>query len=102
MRRCSTCSGEVQDTFRFCPHCGKVQRTKIIEHFRGHPDVGDGWLRVSHYLGEPQHTRISVWHGDAAEAAVSLDPDEMRRLGRFLLSAPEPERGRIARVLARL
>jgi len=92
----------LEDRFRFCPHCGKVQRKKIIELFRGHPDVGDGWLRVSHYLGEQEHARFSVWHGDEAEAAVSLDPEEMRRLGRFLLSAPEPERGRIARVLARL
>ena len=102
MRRCSVCRGEVQDEFRFCPHCGKVQRTKITEYFRGHPDVGDGWLRVSLYLDEPQHTRLSVWHGDEAEAAISLDPEEMRRLGRFLLAAPAADRGRIARVLARL
>ena len=102
MRRCSACKGEVEDQFRFCPHCGRVQRKKIIEYFRGHPDVGDGWLRVSRYLGEPQHTRLSVWHGDEAEAAISLDPEEMRRLGHFLLAAPEAERGRFARVLARL
>ncbi|MDX6481141.1 MAG: hypothetical protein QOG85_1651 [Gaiellaceae bacterium] len=102
MHTCSACRGEVQDEFRFCPHCGKVQRTKIIEHFRGLHDLGDGWLRVSLYLGDRQHARVSVWHGNEAEAAISLDPDEMRRLGRFLLSAPEADRGRIARVLARL
>src|SRR5437868_8332955 len=102
MRTCHACRGEVQDTFRFCPHCGKVQRRKIVEHFRGHPDVGNGGLRVSLYLGETQHARFSVWHGEAAEAAISLDPEETTRLGRFLLAAAPAERGRIARVLARL
>jgi hypothetical protein len=102
MHTCSACHGEVQDEFRFCPHCGKAQRTKIVEHFRGHPEVGDGGLRVSLYLGEPRHARFSVWHGDVAEAAISLDPDETRRLARFLLASPETARGRIARALARL
>jgi len=102
MRTCGACQGEVQDEFRFCPHCGKAQRMKIVEYFRGHPDVGDGGLRVSLYLGETRHTRLSVWHGDEAEAAISLDPDETRRLARFLLASPESARGRIARALARL
>jgi hypothetical protein len=102
MRRCGGCGGEVRDEFRFCPHCGKAQRAKIVEYFRGHPDVGDGGLRVSVYLGEPQHARLSVWHGDEAEAAISLAPDEMRRLGRFLLATPTAARSRIARVLSRL
>lgn len=102
MRTCGACRGEVRDEFRFCPHCGKAQRTKIVEYFRGHPDVGDGGLRVSLYLGETQHARLSVWHGDEAEAAISLDPAETRRLARFLLASPETARGRIARVLARL
>jgi hypothetical protein len=57
---------------------------------------------VSLYLGETQHARFSVWHGDEAEAAISLDPEESRRLGRFLLASVEPARGRIARALARL
>ena len=102
MRKCAGCHGEVQDEFRFCPHCGKAQRTKIVEYFRGHPDVGDGGLRVSLYLGEPRHARLSVWHGDEAEAAISLDPEETRRLARFLLASQGAARGRIARVLARL
>ena len=103
MHRCSACSGEVQDEFRFCPHCGKVQRKKIIEYFRGHPDVGDGWLRVSLYLGEPRHTRFSVWHGEGAEAAISLDPHESARLSRFLLSVrPQRQRSLVSRVLSRL
>ena len=92
----------MRDEFRFCPHCGKAQRTKIVEYFRGHPDVGDGGLRVSLYLGETQHTRLSVWHGEEAEAAISLDPAETRRLAHFLLASPDSARGRIARALARL
>jgi hypothetical protein len=76
----------VQDAFRFCPHCGMAQRTKIVEYFRGHPDVGDGGLRVSVYLTEPQHARLSVWHGEEAEAAISLDPHEAGRLAGFLLA----------------
>jgi hypothetical protein len=102
MRKCAACEGEVLDDFRFCPHCAAPQRTKIVEYFSGHPDVGDGGLRVSVYLGEPQHARLSVWHGDEAEAAISLAPHEMRRLGHFLLSTPAATRRGIARVLARL
>jgi hypothetical protein len=76
---------------------------KIVEYFRGHPDVGDGGLRVSLYLGDTRHARFSVWHGDEAEAAISLDPEETRRLGRFLLaSSAAPKLRGIARVLARL
>lgn len=93
----------MRDEFRFCPHCGKAQRMKIVEYFRGHPDVGDGGLRVSVYLGEPQHARFSVWHGEEAEAAISLDPQETTRLGHFLLATRETSRLRgIARVLSRL
>jgi hypothetical protein len=93
----------VQDDFRFCPHCGKSQRTKIVEYFRGHPDVGDGGLRVSVYLTEPQHARLSVWRGEEAEAAISLDPHESGRLGRFLLSVTrQPPQGFVSRVLSRL
>ena len=77
----------MQDEFRFCPHCGKAQRTKIVEYFQGHPDIGDGGLRVSVYLTEPQHARLSVWRGEEAQAAISLDPHESGRLARFLLAA---------------
>jgi hypothetical protein len=103
MRSCRACGGEVQDHFRFCPHCGKSQRTKIVEYFRGHPDVGDGGLRVSVYLTEPQHARFSVWHGEEAEAAISLDPQESARLARFLQSATRHRHASlVSRVLARL
>ncbi len=101
MRRCSACDGEVRDEFRFCPHCGHAQRTKIVEYFRGHPDVGDGGLRVSVYLTRPQNTRLSVWRGEEAQAAISLDPRETRRLGRFLMTGASPRRrGAVEKVSA--
>jgi hypothetical protein len=93
----------VQDEFRFCPHCGKPQRAKVVEHFQGHPDVGDGGLRVSVYLTEPQHARFSVWRGDEAQAVISLDPHESSRLARFLLSVTKhPQPSFVSRVLSRL
>ena len=102
MRRCSACGGGVQDEFRFCPHCGKAQRTKIVEYFRGHPDVGDGGLRVSVYLTEPQHARLSVWRGKEARAAISLDPQETGRLARFLLETlRRRQRSRVRELLRR-
>ena len=103
MRSCRGCGGAVQDDFRFCPHCGKAQRTKIVEYFRGHPDVGDGGLRVSVYLTEPQHARLSVWRGEEVQAAISLDPHEAGRLASFLLSVTrQSQRSLVSRVLARL
>jgi hypothetical protein len=104
MRNCKACGGAVQDDFRFCPHCGKSQRTKIVEYFQGHPDVGDGGLRVSVYLTEPQHARLSVWKGEEAQAAISLDPHESARLSRFLQAASRHRRPRslVSRVLSRL
>jgi hypothetical protein len=93
----------VEDDFRFCPHCGASQRTKIVEYFRGHPEVGDGGLRVSVYLTEPQHARLSVWRGDEVQAAISLDPHESGRLGRFLLSVTsQRQQSLVSRMLARL
>jgi hypothetical protein len=103
MRRCRACGGGVQDDFRFCPHCGKAQRAKIVEYFRGHPDVGDGGLRVSVYLTEPRHARLSVWRGEEAQAVISLDPHESGRLARFLLAAGRQRHaGLVSRVLSRL
>lgn len=102
MRRCGSCDGEIRDEFRFCPHCGAALRTKIVEYFRGHPEAGDGFLRASMYLTEPRQVRLSVWHGEEADAAISLDPEETSRLARFLLSTRHAPRGRIARALSRL
>jgi hypothetical protein len=54
-------------------------------------------------LTEPQHARFSVWHGEEAEAAISLDPHESARLSRFLLSVkPHRQRSLVSRVLSRL
>ena len=95
----------MQDEFRFCPHCGKSQRTKVVEYFQGHPDVGDGGLRVSVYLTEPQHARLSVWRVTAAidRELDSLDPHESGRLARFLLSVTrQPQQSLVSRVLSRL
>ena len=103
MRSCRGCGEGVQDDFRFCPHCGEAQRTKVVEYFRGHPDVGDGGLRVSVYLTEPQHARLIVWRGEEVEAAISLDPHESTRLARFLLSVTQHRQSSlVSRVLSRL
>lgn len=94
MSPCSSCRGEVEERFRFCPWCGAAQRTKIVEFFAGHPLIEDDpskALRVSRYLGdteETRHVRLSVWGGGVrtqrAEAAVSLTDEEADRLARFL------------------
>lgn len=84
MRRCRECATWIEDAFRFCPHCGHAQRTKVVEYFRGDTRLDDGNLRVSVYLTEPQHVRFSVWRDGVAEAALSLDPPEASRLGGFL------------------
>src|SRR5581483_10455967 len=102
MRRCNACGGGVEDEFRFCPHCGKSQRAKIVEYFRGHPEVGDGGLRVSVYLTEPRHARLSVWRGEEAQAAISLDPRETSRLAGFLrTTSAHRRRSLVSRVLSR-
>jgi hypothetical protein len=101
MRRCGSCDGEIQDEFRFCPHCGTALRTKIVEYFSGHPEVGDGGLRVSLYLTQPRHVRFSIWRSERAEAAMSLDPQETQRLARFLLATKSGTRRRLPRVLSR-
>jgi hypothetical protein len=94
MRVCSRCSGGVEDVFRFCPWCGERRRTKVVEFFRPHPRIDSGRaLRVSRYLGggvQERHVRFSVWKeaedSARAEAAVSLDDTEARRLALFLLN----------------
>jgi hypothetical protein len=83
-----------------------------VELFRPHPLVEvdpTRALRVSRYLAPEaggRHVRISVWDGDRAAAALSLDEDEAERLGRFLLgatatAAPARRRTLVDRVRAR-
>ena len=93
MGTCARCGGSVEREFRFCPWCAAPLRLKLVEFFRPHSGIrGDRGkaLRVSRYLPgmAPGHVRFSVWHetGDeaAADAAISLDEAEARRLVRFL------------------
>jgi DnaJ-class molecular chaperone len=93
MRRCSQCGGELEARFRFCPHCGVAQRTKLVEFFSRHPDPAIGSaqaLRVSRYFETeetPAQVRLSIWSDDRADAVVSLDEAEAERLARFLAPA---------------
>jgi zinc-ribbon domain len=95
MARCKDCGTEIESAFRFCPWCGRVQRTKLTEFFFGHAGIeGEARraLRVSRYLGEEpeeRHVRFSVWSESEVghtrvEAAVSLDEVEAERVARFL------------------
>ena len=84
MRTCSECRHAVEDEFRFCPRCGAALRSKIVEYFVGEDQLGDGALRVSVYLNQPQHVRLSLGKGETAQAALSLSPVEADRLVDFL------------------
>ena len=102
MSKCFQCSRELADEFRFCPCCGTSQRSKIVEYFHGHPGIDDGGLQVSAYLTSPRHLRFSIWRDQRAEAAISLDPDQAHRLGRFLLATvPTRDPSRVAESLRR-
>jgi hypothetical protein len=89
---CPSCAEPVDRRHRFCPWCAAPVRRKLVEFFAPHPGIaGDAVaLRVSHYLsGETseRHTRLSIWNGERAVSAVSLDEAETRRLARFLNEA---------------
>jgi hypothetical protein len=103
---CTQCESELDDAFRYCPWCAAPQRTKIVEHFRAHPllETGPVGLRVSRYLRDTRHVRLSIWKGEKAVAAIALEEREARRLGIFLAeSAPaEPMLSRLARTRSRL
>ena len=87
---CPSCAEPVESRHRYCPWCAAPLRSKLVEFFAPHPLIDHGRaraLRVSRYLGgEPsqRHTRLSIWDTDRAVSAISLDPGETRRLGRFL------------------
>ncbi len=104
MARCRDCGGTVGDAFRFCPWCAAPQRRKLVEFFRPHPRDADKALRVSRYLTEDPHVRISVWNeSGVATAAISLEEEEAQRLARFL-SRPLARslRDRLASLVARV
>ena len=97
MRRCRECEGTVDAVHRFCPWCAAPQRVKLVEFFGGSGDDAGRALRVSRYVSE-RHVRFSVWdETGCAEAAVSIDEDEARRLAAFLGA-----RDRLAGLLERL
>jgi hypothetical protein len=68
----------------------------VVEYFQGEPELGDGGLRVSVYLTRPQHVRFSIWKGESAQGAISLEPQEADRLARFLQSLRRSRRRQIA------
>lgn len=84
--RCEHCHGDLDEVFRFCPWCASPQRTKLVEHFRGHPliETEPLGLRVSRYLADTRHVRLSIWDDDHALAAISLEEREAARLAAFL------------------
>jgi hypothetical protein len=81
---CAACGKETEARYRFCPWCGLAQRRKLVELFRAHPDGTGRALRVSRYYGDDPQVRFSVWDDGVAQAAVSLDDDESRRLAAFI------------------
>jgi hypothetical protein len=93
MAECHSCGSELEARFRFCPWCSAPQRVKLTDLFAGSDESDHGRaLRVSRYLdAESQQVRFSIWdeHG-VAEAALTLDAEEARRLRAFL--ALEPRR----------
>lgn len=95
-RRCRQCGTEIEERFRFCPWCAAPQRLKLTEFFAAHERDRGKALRVSRYLGEERHVRFSVWDEQGvAEAAVSLDEPEARRLARFLGATHDRARRRL-------
>src|SRR5262245_58857376 len=93
--RCQSCDGELKEAFRFCPWCAAPQRTKLVEHFPGHPQIETEplGLRVSRYLADERHVRISIWDGEQALAAISLEEREAVRLAAFVGSGSQRPSG---------
>ena len=98
MHECRQCGHGVEDRFRYCPWCSTPQRTKFVEFFAPHPEVGGDsgkGLRVSRYLGDEDRVpqvRLSVWSGDTVDAAISLSNEETARLSAFLAPPPTQRR----------
>ena len=97
MHACKQCDGTIGDTYRYCPWCAAPQRAKLVEFFAGTGAESGKALRVSRYT-EEGHVRFSVWNErGVAEAAVSIDEREARRLTGFLSA-----RDRLGALLERL
>ena len=94
--RCDSCEGELKEAFPFCPWCAAPQRIKLVAHFRGHPliETDPVGLRVSRYLTDTHHVRVSIWNDDRALAAISLEEREAARLATFLTMGGERTRAR--------
>jgi hypothetical protein len=95
MAECVRCSESLDDSFRYCPWCGATQEPKLTEFFHPHALIErnrGGALRVSRYLprtAPKRHVRFSVWDKTGeAEAAISIDEPEARRLAQFLVVEP--------------
>jgi hypothetical protein len=112
VRECPDCGIAVEPTFHYCPWCAAPQRRKLVEFFRSHDaieaDQGKA-LRVSRYFGSTpadRHVRFSVWNeSGCAEAAVSLNEEEARRLTAFIAAhgaAPPSRQRALASLLAQL
>ena len=89
MTACGRCGCSVDATFRFCPWCAAPQRRKLVEFFRAHPRDAGRALRVSRYFGDEPQVRFSVWEDGVAQAAVSLEAAETKRLVSFLEATEE-------------
>ena len=84
MHACRQCGGSNGEAFRYCPWCAAPQRAKLVEFFVGTGEEAGKALRVSRYTDEG-HVRFSVWdESGTAEAAVSIEEVEARRLAVFL------------------
>ena len=84
MHACGQCGGSVGHAYRYCPWCATPQRAKLVEFFAGTGTEAGKALRVSRYT-EEGHVRFSVWdESGVAEAAVSVDEAEARRLADFV------------------
>ena len=97
---CSSCAGDVEASFRYCPWCAAPVRRKLVEFFPARPFPGEigKALRVSRYFpdaGEPGHVRFSVWNETGvAEAVVSLAEADALALAGFIrtnVASREPE-----------
>ncbi len=101
MHACRQCGGSIGEAFRYCPWCAAPQRAKLVEFFGGTGSESGKALRVSRYT-EEGHVRFSVWdESGVAEAAVSVDEAEARRLAEFVAGPKTATRRARARGAAR-